>query len=106
MKYYDNDFIIGEYPKGYPLSLLNTIYHYPRKDRNGKWQPGAIDLIIKDNNSGEKFLETIVDPMYEYYMLLPNVKVPEYTLEYAMKEDCKCILTPYAQLQKDIAESY
>ena len=104
MKYYENDFLIGQYPKGYPLSLLNTIYHYPRKDSNGKWQSGAIDLIIKDNNTGEKFLETIIDPMYEYYMLLPNVKVPEYTLEYAMKEDCKCILTPYAQLQKDIAE--
>lgn len=104
MKYYDNDFIIGEYPKGYPLSLLNTIYHYPRKDRNGKWQPGAIDLIIKDNNSGEKFLETIVDPMYEYYMLLDNVQIPNYTLEYAMKEDCKCIIVPYNQLQKDIAE--
>lgn len=104
MKYYDNDFIIGEYPKGYPLSLLNTIYHYPRKDKNGKWQPGAIDLIIKDNNSGEKFLETIVDPMYEYYMLLDNVQIPNYTLEYAMKEDCKCIIVPYNQLQKDIAE--
>ena len=104
MKYYENDFLIGQYPKGYPLSLLNTIYHYPRKDSNGKWQSGAIDLIIKDNNTGEKFLETIIDPMYEYYMLLPNVKVPEYTLEYAMKEDCKCILTPYAQLQKDISE--
>ena len=70
MKYYDNDFLIGQYPKGYPLSLLNTIYHYPRKDLSGKWQPGAIDLIIKDCNTGEKFLETIVDPSYEYYMLL------------------------------------
>lgn len=104
MKYYNNDFIIGEYPKGYPLSLLNTIYHYPRRDKNGKWQPGAIDLIIKDNNSGEKFLETVVDPMYEYYMLLDNVEVPNYNLEYAMKEDCKCVIVPYSQLQKDIAE--
>ena len=104
MRYYDNDFIIGEYPKGYPLSLLNTIYHYPRKDKNGKWQPGAIDLIIKDNNSGEKFLETIVDPMYEYYILLDNAEIPDYTLEYAMKEDCKCVIVPYNQLQKDIAE--
>ena len=104
MKYYNNDFIIGEYPKGYPLSSLNTIYHYPRKDKYGKWQPGAIDLIIKDNNSGEKFLETVVDPMYEYYMLLDNVEVPNYNLEYAMKEDCKCVIVPYSQLQKDIAE--
>ena len=105
MKYYDNDFIIGEYPKDYPLALLNTIYHYPHKDsKTGKWQPGAIDLIIKDNNSGEKFLETVVDPMYEYYILLDNKEIPNYTLEYAMKEDCKCVIVPYTQLQKDIAE--
>ena len=86
------------------LSLLNTIYHYPRKDSNGKWQSGAIDLIIKDNNTGEKFLETIVDPSYEYYMLLDGQEIPNYTLEYAMKDDCKCIIVPYQQLQKDIAE--
>lgn len=104
MKYYDNDFLIGQYPKGYPLSLLNTIYHYPRKDLSGKWQPGAIDLIIKDCNTGEKFLETIVDPSYEYYMLLDGQEIPNYTLEYAMKDDCKCIIVPYQQLQKDIAE--
>lgn len=105
MKYYDNNFIIGEYPKDYPLALLNTIYHYPRKDsKTGKWRPGAIDLIIKDNNSGEKFLETVVDPMYEYYILLDNQEIPNYTLEYAMKEDCKCVIVPYTQLQKDISE--
>ena len=104
MKYYDNDFIIGQYPKGYPLSLLNTIYHYPKKDDNGEWQPGAIDLIIKDNNTGEKFLETIVNPMYEYYILNNNTVIPNYTLEYAMKEDCKCVIVPYVNLQKDIAE--
>lgn len=103
MKYYENDFLIGQYPKGYELSLLNTIYHYPYKDK-GQWQPGAIDLIIKDNVSGEKFLETIVNPSYEYYLLLDNKVIPDYTLEYAMKEDCKCVIVPYQQLQKDIAE--
>lgn len=104
MKYYENDFLIGQYPKGYELSLLNTIYHYPYKDKKGQWQPGAIDLIIKDNVSGEKFLETIVNPRYEYYLLLDNKVIPDYTLEYAMKEDCKCVIVPYQQLQKDIAE--
>lgn len=104
MKYYNNDFLIGQYPKGYPLSLLNTIYHYPKKDNNGQWQPGAIDLIIKDNNTGEKFLETIVNPMYEYYILKDGLAVPNYSLEYAMYEDCKCVIVPFVNLQKDIAE--
>lgn len=104
MKYYNNDFLIGQYPKDYPLSLLNTIYHYPRKGSNGQWEPGAIDLIIKDTITGEKFLETIVDPSYEYYMLLDDKEIPNYNLEYAMKEDCKCIIVPYRQLYKDISE--
>ena len=104
MKEFNNDLLIGNYPPGYDLALLNTIYHYPVKDSNGKWRPGVIDLIIKDNETGEKFLETIVDPLYEYYMLKPDVMVPSYNLEYAMMDDCKCILAPYGQLQKDIAE--
>ena len=103
MKYYENDFLIGQYPKGYDLVLLNTIYHYPQKE-NGKWTTGAIDLIIKDNVTGEKFLETIVNPSYEYYILMDDQLTPNYNLEYALKENCKCIITPYINLQKDIAE--
>ena len=100
---YSNDLLIGNYPIGYDLSLLNTIYHYPYKDAEGKWKSGAIDLIIKDNNTGDKFLETIVDPLYEYYILNPDQEV-KYNLEFAMKEDCKCIMVPYTCLYKDIAE--
>lgn len=103
MKYYENDFLIGKYPKGYDLALLNTIYHYPQRI-NDTWTKGAIDLIIKDNVTGEKFLETIPNPCYEYYMLMDNQEIPDYNLEYAYKDDCKCILTPYIELQKDIAE--
>ena len=102
MKTYENDFIIGNYPPGYDLTLLNTIYHKPSKGIDGKWKPGVMDLVIKDNVSGEKFLETVDNPKYEYYML-NNVEIPNYNLEYAMKEDCKCILTPFNELQKDIA---
>ena len=101
---YDNNLYIGNYPPGYDLTLLNTIYHYPHKDNDGKWTKGSIDLIIKDNVTGDKFLETIIDPKYEYYMLLDDKMVPNYNLEYALKDDCKCIMTSYASLQKDIAE--
>lgn len=104
MTQYDDKIAIGRYPEGYGLSLLNTIYHYPKKDQDGNWQSGAIDLIIKDTNTGEKFLETVVDPLYEYYMLNPDIPVPNYSLEYAMRDQCKCIKVPYTQLQKDIAE--
>ena len=104
MTEYNNDLLIGAYPKGYDLTLLNTIYHYPQRDsKTGEWGTGSIDLIIKDNVSGDKFLETIPDPLYEYYMLKEDQLVPSYNLEYAIKDNCKCIMTPYRELQKDIA---
>lgn len=103
MTLYDNDLLIGGYMINSNISLLNTIYHYPRKDKDGKWQHGAIDLIIKDNDTGDKFLETIVDPDYEYYILDDSIEVPDYNLEFALRDNCKCIVVPYEQLQKDIA---
>ena len=62
-------FKVGNYPKGYDLSLLNTMYHYPSKQSDGKYSNDSIDLIIKDNITGDKFLETIESPVYDYYMI-------------------------------------
>ena len=66
-------FKIGNYPEGYDLSLLNTIHYYPKKftseDGTTFYTPEVIDLIIKDNVSGDKFLETIEAPTYEYYII-------------------------------------
>ena len=97
-----NDNFIIDCPPGHNLSLLNTIYHYPQKI-DGKWTGGAIDLIIKDNVSNDKFLHTIENPKYEYYMLNGNIETPTYSLEYADINDCKRIIVPFNQLQKDIS---
>ena len=96
-------FKVGNYPQGYDLSLLNTIYHYPAKQANGKYSPDAIDLIIKDNITGEKFLETIENPVYDYYM----VKDSEYVghnLFFIEQEKTDRITVPYKNLLYDIAE--
>ena len=96
-------FKVGNYPQGYDLSLLNTIYHYPAKQANGKYSPDAIDLIIKDNVTGEKFLETIENPVYDYYM----VKDSEYVghnLFFIEQEKTDRITVPYKNLLYDIAE--
>lgn len=103
MTNYDNNLYIGNYPLGYNISILNTIYHYPRKDENGNWCNPSIDLIIKDNETGDKFLETIVNPKYEYYILKEGVAVPYYNLQFAPIEDCKCVIVPFKELLKDIA---
>ena len=46
---------------------MNTIYHYPKKLENGKWDKGSIDIIAKDNKLGKKILDHIEDPIYPFY---------------------------------------
>lgn len=94
---------IGNYPKGANLSLLNTIYHYPSKQPDGKYSLDAIDLIIKDNDTGEKFLETIEQPEYEYYMIKPEIFV-DHNLFFTEMENVTRISTPYTNLLRDIAQ--
>ena len=102
---------VGNYPDGYNLSLLNTIYHYPFKDNNNKWNPDAIDLIVKDNNTGEKFLETIESPPYEFFMVLDKYYIQEYDKHgsgfyphFVDKEKCKSVVVPYMELKPTIAD--
>lgn len=96
-------FKIGNYPKGYDLSLLNTIYHYPAKQANGKWSKDALDLIVRDNQTGELFLETIEEPEYDYFMIKPEYceSYPQFFIE---KEKTDRITVPYSKLLIDIAD--
>lgn len=100
-------FKIGNYPEGYDLSLLNTIHYYPKKftseDGTTFYTPEVIDLIIKDNVSGDKFLETIEAPTYEYYMIKDDVFV-DYNLDFIEEDKCNKIEVPNTMLLKDIAE--
>ena len=47
--------MIKNYPTGSDLTILNTIYSYPTKDKkNGKWSKDKLLIIFKDNTTGEK----------------------------------------------------
>lgn len=94
---------VGNYQKGYNLSLLNTIYHYPRKQLDGKWSSDAIDLIIKDNTTGEKFLETVESPDYDYFMINDDEYV-DHNMFFIEKEKTYRITVPYRNLLCDIAQ--
>ena len=54
-------FIKG-YKDGDNITLLNTIYHRPKKQLDGKYDTGSIDIIYKDMNTNEKKLQHIEDP--------------------------------------------
>lgn len=94
---------IGNYKPGYDLSLLNTIYHYPRKQKDGKWSSDCMDLIIRDNKTGDKFLETIEKPVYDYFMVNEDEFV-DHNLFFIEKEKTHRITVPYSNLLFDIAE--
>ena len=95
---------VGNYPLGYDLSLLQTIYHKPTKLPDGSWTPDVLDMIIKDNITGDKFLETIEEPEYTYYMVKPEIYV-KHNLHYCEKEKCTPVTVPFRRLLKSIAEN-
>ena len=97
------DLQIRDYPKGYDLSLLQTVYHKRRKIKD-KWEDDQIDLIIKDNVSGEKFVESIVCPLFEWYKIRPEIYVGHH-MSFADKDDCEKITCYYTDILKSIAEN-
>lgn len=96
------DLQIRDYPKGYDLSLLQTVYHKRRKIGDN-WEPDQIDLVIKDNVSGEKFVESITNPLIEWYKIKPEIYVGHH-MSFADKEDCETITCYYTDILKSIAE--
>lgn len=95
--------MLKNFPVGSDLTLMNTIYKYPSKQDNGKWDKGAITLVYKDNLTGEKYNETFEDPDYEYYMAKENITIENNEL-FRGEEDLEKISVPYTNLEKDIAE--
>lgn len=94
---------IRHYPEGYDLTLMNAHYRYPRKQDDGKWDDGFIDLIIKDNVSGLKFVETIKNPTYQFYFAKPGVQI-ETNLLFIDKDKVDMYEVPFKDLEKTIAE--
>ena len=65
--------MFDKYREGADLTIMNTIYHYPKKMEDGKWDSGSIDIIAKDNVTGRKVLDHIVDPIYPFYFAKDNI---------------------------------
>lgn len=95
--------MLKNFPVGSDLTLLNTIYKYPSKQDNGKWDKGAITLVYKDNLTGNKYNETFDNPEYEYYMAKEETIIENNEL-FRDEQDLEKIIVPYVDLEKDIAE--
>lgn len=95
--------MIKNYPEGSDITLFNTMYHYPKKQENGKWDKGSIDLIYRDNITGQKHVQSITNPDYEFYIAKNNVQV-DHNMLFIEEDKVDKIITPYVDLEKTIAE--
>ena len=95
--------MLKRFPIGSDVTLMNTLYAYPKRDdETGKWDKGSMTLIYKDNTTGKKYTECIEDPDYEFY--IQDTKYLENNEFFYDKKDLKMIKTPFRELEKTIAK--
>ena len=93
--------MFNKYPQGADITIMNTIYHYPKKLEDGKWDQGSIDIIAKDNITGKKILDHIEDPIYPFYFAKNPI---ETNLLFIEKEKVDLVETSYRDLKRKIAQ--
>lgn len=93
--------MFNNYKPGADLTIINTIYNYPKKQDNGKWDKGSIDIIAKDNKLGRKVLDHIIDPIYPFYFSKEPI---ETNLLFIEKSKVEEIDVSYRDVTKKIAE--
>lgn len=95
--------LIPGYSKGDDITCLNTIYQYPKKDINGKYDNGKMIILFKDNQTGEKKITEIEDPSYTFYKANDDVYL-DHHLFFIEEEKVQPITVPYRNVLKTIAE--
>lgn len=96
--------LIKNYKEGSDITIMNTLYCYPRKnEETNKWDKGSITLVYKDNVTGKKYHEYIEDPDYEFYVAKPDIQLDHNEL-FIEEDKVEKITVPYLELEKKIAE--
>lgn len=95
--------LIKGYPEGSDITILNTSYHYPQKQEDGKYSKDNLMIVFRDNITGKKDHTIIEKPEYEFFMANDDVLVDHHLL--TIEEDkVHKVVTPYTDLEKTIAE--
>lgn len=87
---------------GSDISIINTISR-KYKDENDKYRM-CLTLVYKDNTTGRKYKEEIIDPIYQYYIVKPEFRVP-YNRTYIPIDQADPYRTKFLSLEKDIADN-
>ena len=95
---------MGKHKAGDNLTILNTSYHYSRRDEvTNKRIPDYITLVYKDlDNGGVKEHKTIYKPKFTYYKIKDEF-VTDYPQCHIEKEKVDAITTEYDKLLFDMA---
>ena len=74
------EFIVGGYPPGSDLTILNAIYRAPMKIENSnKRTVDSLLIVYKDNRTGVKKYEVINEPEYTWYLAKKDVPLGPHT---------------------------
>ena len=96
--------IIKGYDDGANITLLNTIYHRPKKyETNGKYTTDSIDIIYKDLDTNEKKLQHIESPLYTFWMAYPSIQVTHWQM-FIEKSKVFPVECKYRDIKKEIAD--
>ena len=95
--------MLKNFKEGDNITILNTMYLYPRKQENGKWDKGSISIVYKNLDNGKKYVETIDDPEIEYYVLNEGETAAKNALFIEENKVTK-VSAKYRNIEKDIAE--
>jgi DNA polymerase elongation subunit (family B) len=96
--------MITGYPEGSNITVLNTTYQYPRRKEDGSgYSDDIMQILYRDNNTGEKKIEEIHNPDYEFYEANDDVVI-DHNLFFIEKEKVHTVKVPYKNLLKKIAE--
>jgi hypothetical protein len=96
--------MIRGYQEGSDITILNTAYQYPKRKENGKgYEDDILQILYRNNKTGEKRIEEIHNPDYEFYETNDDIVV-DHNLFFIEKEKVHPVKVPYKDLLKKIAE--
>lgn len=110
----DTGFRIADYPLGYDLTIYNSTYHKSKKLDNGKYSKDAIDIVYRDNVTGQKKLHTFEQPEVLWWYVKDGTPIDNSTepteyvkadkfVFYRPLDELITIKTKFTDLVKDIA---
>ena len=95
--------MIDRYKPGSDLTIMNTMYQFPRKSEDGKRLDDFLEIVYKDNNTGKKFHETIYKPEYTFYKAKDNVNI-NHNLLFIEKDKVEPVTVQYQHIEREIAK--